>query len=924
MLDGESPFVRELDDLISHAFDAVPGGKLVALPYFAFRSKLVAYGNRLAAGLHDRVHGLGRYDRTQRLYAAHTVIVMTAFAEALGEMLDGIDLTVQHRADGSESQVSEAHGSLVLTFDSTELPTPWSSLGDVASWLPMSYLSLTRETEAALQTWSVRLGKTGSELPELAYRRYLELYRRLIAEAPEFAAWAYLAEHASTRTLVAEVGGELRARLDALTTGLAGVPDLLDEVSGRAAANRARAELARAYQAALERSVLGETRAPDGVVLPSLERGYVNPACRVSRVQPRDLPSEDGWWADQPRYDDLQSVLVASLTAADAVDRPLVVLGQPGAGKSVLTRMLAARLSDRGFLPVRVELRNVPADADVQTQIEHAVRDTTGRTITWPEIADSARDDGLLPLVILDGFDELLQATGVNRSDYLERVAEFQRREFDLGRPVAAIVTSRTAVADRMRFPDACVAIRLEPFDEARVATWLSVWNEANAATLAARGVAPLDPAHVLRFGELAEQPLLLTLLALYDADAGALGAADAGISRADLYERLLTEFARREVRKSGTARDDPQERQAVTAEMSRLEIVALAMINRHTKAVTGADLDNDLAALLSTDPPAPGRETLTKPLTAAQLTVGRFFFVHESRAVREGAAEHAYEFLHATFGEFLTARHVVEALRTLARDRAYFHSRGRSGPLDDGELWASLSFAALSGTAATIEFTEGLLALLPDAERASVRELTVELLADAQYPNTRRSLVTYEPAREPAYVRHAYYSANLTLLAILSTGEPLDFHPDGIGVWSEALRIEENDGMEDAVRVCRVPSERGYAMRIVREDGSDVSPNDTSLISGIGIQPDPLEPLYKSAALPAHSDGGVLIRRDAPYSNCCSRPSPRMELIVGCRFTNGASHTHGWYRIRGGSGSYCANSARTSPNSIRLTWPIY
>jgi hypothetical protein len=54
-------------------------------------------------------------------------------------------------------------------------------------------------------------------------------------------------------------------------------------------------------------------------------------------------------------------------------------------------------------------------------------------------------------MVMLDGFDELLQATGVSQSDYLEKVAEFQRREADQGRPVAALVTSRTAVADRAR-----------------------------------------------------------------------------------------------------------------------------------------------------------------------------------------------------------------------------------------------------------------------------------------------------------------------------------------------------------------------------------------------------------------------------------------------------------------------------------------
>ena len=49
--------------------------------------------------------------------------------------------------------------------------------------------------------------------------------------------------------------------------------------------------------------------------------------------------------------------------------------------------------------------------------------------------------------------------------------------------------------------------------------------------------------------------------------------------------------------------------------------------------------------------------------LTTAQLTVGRFFFVHESRATHDNRQLRTYEFLHATFGEFLVAHLVVRVL---------------------------------------------------------------------------------------------------------------------------------------------------------------------------------------------------------------------------------------------------------------------
>jgi hypothetical protein len=141
-------------------------------------------------------------------------------------------------------------------------------------------------------------------------------------------------------------------------------------------------------------------------------------------------------------------------------------------------------------MAVRVVLREVAADADLQGQIEEAVRDATGEQLSWPSLIRAAGD--ALPVVILDGLDELLQATNIGQSDYLEQIVRFQEREADQGRPVAVIVTSRTAVAERARIPPSgAMALRLEPFDEQQVGHWLRIWNTANAAYFAgARPVA--------------------------------------------------------------------------------------------------------------------------------------------------------------------------------------------------------------------------------------------------------------------------------------------------------------------------------------------------------------------------------------------------------------------------------------------------
>src|SRR5262249_34616033 len=146
---------------------------------------------------------------------------------------------------------------------------------------------------------------------------------------------------------------------------------------------------------------------------------------------------------------------------------------------------------------------------------------------------------------------ELLQATGASQSDYMEKVAEFQRREAGQGRPVVVVVTSRTAFADRARSVWGMVAIRLEPFRESQVRQWLQVWNDTNGAHLAVRGLRPLHPERALAHAELASQPLLLMMLAIYDAADNALQREAATLGRGELYERLLTGFAEREVRRT-------------------------------------------------------------------------------------------------------------------------------------------------------------------------------------------------------------------------------------------------------------------------------------------------------------------------------------------------------------------------------------
>ncbi|GGM39594.1 hypothetical protein GCM10011608_25400 [Micromonospora sonchi] len=793
---GDSPFISALGRLAGAGGTALSVATLGAIDLFAVRDEIVNYGNQAVRGIRERLSGLGRYDRTQRLVAAHTVLVISSFFEAFDETLTAIgvdpaelEITLAEQvALGARTNAEfERLGVLNALVDhQVPLPSPLvpfevltAQLNDYFRDLMGSvvvFVSKLVGGENAIRGIELYFNEDEPQrgIAATALRRYEIGYRSLAAEVPEFVIWAAMTDAAASRATTRRIGTELARQFAELTTGLAGIRALLaDLAAGNAATSRI--DLAARYRRELHSPVLAIGDLPDGVTLPTTAALYVNPRARVGAAESDARVATEAWWADAIVVADLQPFLAGYLTGPEAVTGPLLVLGQPGSGKSLLSRILAANLPPTDFLCVRVELRSVAADASVQEQIESAVYQSVGERLAWPELVRSA--GGALPVVLLDGYDELLQASGVNRANYLEQVRDFQRREAELGRPLAVLVTSRTVVADRARVPEGSIVLRLEPFDEPQIDRWLSVWAATNKAGLARRSLVPLTTPVALRYRELAEQPLLLLMLSLYDAWDNALQATAGGLDRAELYERLFTDFARREIGKREPATPAGSDRAAVGREIRRLELIALAMFNRGAQLITEAQLDADLDQLLGEDRVEPARpDGYDRPLTAAQLLVGRFFFIHESTA-REGtdAPQRSFEFLHATFGEFLVARRVVGTLAELAEERAHQQRRDFPGTLDAGPLYAWLSFAVLAGRAPVIEFCRVLLARFSSDLHQQCRALLYALLRDAGHPQPTWSLANYRPVRQAVSARHAAFTANLVTLMVLLSPDGID-----------------------------------------------------------------------------------------------------------------------------------------------------
>lgn len=754
LLGGPSKITNVLDKASSLALFGT-----AAIDLFDARAEAVRLGDQFIRRLRDRVKGLSRYDTTRRLWAAHAVIVVTAYLEALAEVDVLRELTPQdqRRITGTDVGPIRLH---------TPQPSPDRPYEQVLHLLWSEYAETTDILLAFLSglacwdKWSETQRDTlRTDIPVRSIRRYEELFRRLAAEFPEVACWADRIDHQATR-----------AEVRSLARGLAGIEEQLARIPATRHPSERLTALIRSNQATLGRPILSHARTPAGMTIPTLDQGYVNPGYRL--LGSRDPITSEEAWAACPRRDDLDLFLTGHLTTPAATDAPLLVLGQPGAGKSVLTRMLAARLPAGQFLPLRVELRAVLADSDVLAQIEHGIRTALDEPMSWPDFVHAA--EGALPVVMLDGFDELLQATGVNQADYLERVAQFQRDQAEKGHALAVVVTSRTAVADRARVPSETLVVRLEPFDEAQIRQWATTWNDANHGYFGSRDLEPFPLDKVLGVRQLAGQPLLLTMLALYDADTNALRHMRDDLHEAELYERLLHGFALREVGKSHAHLTDEDLDRAVEDELLRLSITAFAMFNRGLQWIEEHDLDADLEALHPQEShrrPAGFRRALTR----AEGVIGGFFFIHTTQALRDNEKLKTYEFLHATFGEYLVARLIVRELADMAEELAFAESRRRPTRPDDAYLHALLSFAALNGRSPIVDFLKhGLGHTIPPDHRALLTRYLCELFSESLRAKPRPAYDAYEPVQAELTARCAAYSANLMVLAVLSSDKPI------------------------------------------------------------------------------------------------------------------------------------------------------
>ncbi|MGW4466352.1 NACHT domain-containing protein [Micromonospora sp. NPDC004704] len=779
----ERPVLESVDRLLGGLILASPSVNGTMSMLGLVDAKMEARGliRDLLDRCHDRLLGTSGYQRHQLITAAHSIIVVSAFFDVLRERVGPANyrrlaLTRQERA-ALTAQRSQADAHLLDRIVDADVPMPYAYCGfhensaNVRRFLEELCRSTLRFLDG-LRVWH-EIGWVG-ELQEGfvaglvagALERYEADYRNLMRAAPEFRMWVQLGEHHATRVVVGAAEMEVLAALGAQDRQLRELRELI-AATGTRHEETERTLLAGLNQAVLQRPVIsnGALEHVDRLVFPDLRDCYVVPSFQVALAGPSATPAKEDWWTRQPVRRDLFDLFTAHLCSPHSTRLPMLVLGHPGAGKSLLMKFLAGWLPDSTFTVVRVPLRRVDAGAPIHRQIEQALAADTHDRVSWTELTRQSRD--VVRVVLLDGLDELMQATNVSQSNYLELVAAFQQREAELGTPVAVIVTTRTIVADRAHIPDGCLMVKLADFDKGQIGSWLAAWRRANAAGEAGGTFRALTLGSALRHFDLAAHPLLLLMLALYAADPEVPDPSDEILSTAMLYQRLLDNFIRRELAKT----DDPRaiDDHAIAERLWYLGVAAFGMFNRGRQHVTGRELDRDFDALAVDGRPDP-EGSIEAPLSHSQRVIGQFFFIHsaEARNHNQESQRSSYEFLHATFGEYLVAATSLELLGDVARRR----QASRRDTLDEAStlLRTLLSHQPFVKRRSILTFAEQLHAAMPRQDAAPMVDTLHALIEHSTRMQAVRS-ERYHPSVADAVTHLAVYNANLVMLRAGLTG---------------------------------------------------------------------------------------------------------------------------------------------------------
>lgn len=553
----------------------------------------------------------------------------------------------------------EAKVKEILEYD-LSLPNPIESLDRYSKGLKKFYELLNQEFICffeQLSFWeTLKEEKKDAflavirELPDKAKENYQKQYYELAINFNDFFVWSNIQEHENIQQSIDIGFSDISKQIETYY-------EKIKDIKAIETLNK----YAKKYQSYIEEPIIDTSEmdydTSGDVVFPAKKDIFI-PQKFKALIYKGNLQLENDVWNEYEERENIGKFISDALRHSKVGELPLLILGLPGAGKSLLCSMLAAKLLINEYHVIIIKLRDTIADETISQQISQQMKRDFSNACSWDDIAESGINKPVL--LIFDGYDELLQASGRTYSDYIKKIAEFQKEQKGIYNIfVKCIVTSRTTLIDKAFIMDNTPVIRLSDFDEKRINAWSIIWNDYNKNFFQKNQLDFFEVDQGSKIFELAKQPLLLLMLALYDSNGNALKK-QKNLNSTQLYYSLIREFISREKKKDHKFRSkqESEQQKIINEEVRKISIAALGMYNRKALYIRSIELQSDIDFIEQRVEDE--SELRDAELKESDKRIGSFLFIHKSKSTglveKERIKDTAYEFLHNTFAEFLTA----------------------------------------------------------------------------------------------------------------------------------------------------------------------------------------------------------------------------------------------------------------------------
>lgn len=517
------------------------------------------------------------------------------------------------------------------------------------------------------------------KLPQLAIERFKGQYLYLASNFNEFYVYMHIEGEKIKQMHIEElykniisIGCNTNTKIDVglenLEKILLDLPEKIHEEKIKDIVNN----LIENYKNDIEKPIIDSK--DERLKYPSINRAFIPQSYKILQYSGKEKLEKKETWYAQDECNDMDSFWARYYVSHHSLENLLLILGEPGGGKSLLTKIVCARMSDQSNIFVRIPLREVSVEKDIEDIVCEQIQkdgDVSEQLPTYKWFAENFKHNPIT--LVFDGYDEVLQATGGVYRNFLMKLLRFQEQCTERHRPVRVVVTSRETLIDKAEIPVGAIVMKLLEFNDKQREEWIRIWNLNNEEVYKRESIKSfMLPKDNRSIEELSRQPLLLLMLAIYDANleegTNSLGQEE-NLNRTKLYNELLRRFIRRELRKGPRGNEisyeectEEDQDVMVNLEMEKLGIAALGMFVRGKLSLKIHEMERDL---LYMGAQIPTYEKIGKMLTNAEGFFGSFFFIHDSQSGNTDTddKEVAFEFLHKTFYEFLVADLVLKYL---------------------------------------------------------------------------------------------------------------------------------------------------------------------------------------------------------------------------------------------------------------------